>query len=488
MRSEYILEALTDIGEEYIMPAQNRLGYLPKSKPQIVYIFKKIAVIAASIILVICMSFVTAMTVSAEFREIVFQLLHINQQEVVPEFSIDTEISIDNMYVEADQTFLDGMIEGRYVHTPVSSHAREGVYCICTDEIEMNQGSHYDAYYEEDGKFFLLEEHTFDGVYTVLENEFHITFDWVEQEGQVALTYIGVDENYRIPANPGPKENMLVELLCFWDTEEGDRIETAYPVLLDLTTGELKDVLAGTGAEELTHLANHAVSEDLSKMLLAQSDGTLYYVDLSMKKLYSIEEISGEPADACSLIRNTLTCWVLEENGYRAWTIDLTTFEREELFSDRPNAMGSPGTDEGIVYLSGFDTTIHWGTMFTGSYFALKKDMAGNVFVIDLATGENIPVKGLIWPAAKYTDVNWDSSPDGKRLLLYGGEIGLKYEYIGVLDFENMSYMEFSRENMNDVNEWNPYWFDKDTVIIPATAKDVYWVQDYYVYDILKKP
>jgi len=78
----------------------------------------------------------------------------------------------------------------------------------------------------------------------------------------------------------------------------------------------------------------------------------------------------------------------------------------------------------------------------------------------------------------------WECSPDGKRLLISGGEIGLKYEYIGVLDFEKMQYLEFERVNPNEVYEWKPYWFDKDTVIIQATSKDSYYVQDYYVYDI----
>ena len=45
--------------------------------------------------------------------------------------------------------------------------------------------------------------------------------------------------------------------------------------------------------------------------------------------------------------------------------------------------------------------------------------------------------------------------------------------------------MEFARENPNEVYEWKPYWFDQDTVIIQATSKDSYYVQDYYVYELL---
>lgn len=180
-----------------------------------------------------------------------------------------------------------------------------------------------------------------------------------------------------------------------------------------------------------------------------------------------------------------MACWVLENGKYRAWSIDLSTMERKELFADMPNVIPEKVGGAGIVYLSGFDTTVHWGTKFTGSHFALETDDAGHVTVIDLATGEKIPIEGFTWPEDRYTDVLWESSPDGKRLLISGGEIGVKYEYIGVLDVEKMNYLEFSRNNNNEVYEWKPYWFDKDTVIIRATGKDSYSSQDYYVYDLL---
>ena len=514
VKSGQILEIMTYIEDKYIESAINRLGYMDdedypgrkcrkynnssgtkREKVQTVLYrtVKRAAIFIGILVLATSTTVATAMAFNEEFREtvkeIIFEFFHIEEEEVVPRLPGTEEVTVDTMYVEQNRSILGGMIEGRYVHTPVFCNAREGVYVICTDEIEMNQGSHYDAYYEENGEFIKLEEHTFRGDYTVLDKEFHIEFDWAVHNGQVALTYIGVEEDYRIPENPGDADSMLLELLCTIPTESGESAASAYPVLLNLMTGELKDVLAGTGAEKLPDLCNQAVSEDGSKMLLTQGNGTLYYADLVAKKLYNIKELSGEPADACSLIGNTLACWILEDNAYRAWTIDLTTLERKELFSGIQNVMEDNQdtggqSSEGIVCLSGFDTTVHWGTMFTGSHFALETDEAENVTVIDLVTGEKIPVEGFTWPVDRYADVLWDISPDGKRLLISGGEIGSKYEYIGVLDFENMCYLEFTRVNPNEVYEWKPYWFDKDTVIIQAAGKDSYYVQDYYVYDI----
>lgn len=506
-----IIETMNYIEDEYIESALKRLGYTnkvddterkrkdlevvpykkQKSKSPLSIIMKRVAVFIGATVLITSTTVATAMAVNEDFREIVkeilFNFLHIEEEEVVPELPSTEEVTIDTMYVEPDRSILGGVIEGRYVHTPVSSHAREGIYTICTDEIEMNQGSHYDAYYEENGDFIKLEEYSFRGDYTVLGQDFHLEFDWAVHNGQVSITYVDVEESYRIPANPGNSDAMLVELLCSVNTEAGEMAATAYPVFINLENGELMDVLAGTGAETLGGLCNQAVSEDGSKMLLARRNGALYYVDLEKKKLYSVEELSGEKADACSLIGNMLSCWVMENDSFRAWTIDLTSLERKELFSGIPNAMGGDKS-AGMVYLFGFDTNVHWGTMFTGSHFALKTDALGNVTVIDLATGEEIPVEGFTWPADKYTDILWEISPDGKRLLISGGEIGLKYEYIGLLDFEKMQYLEFERVNPNEVYEWKPYWFDKDTVIIQATSKDSYYVQDYYVYDIQEEP
>lgn len=496
--SSSILEIMNDIDDAYIESALKRLDYMSdgmyttrkqaqgRRKPVLYTIMKRAAIFIGIVILATTTTVATAMAVNEEFREtvkaIIIEFFHIKEEEVVPQLPGTEEVTIDTMYVEPDRRILDGVIEGRYVHTPVSCHAREGVYVICTDEIEMNQGSHYDAYYEENGEFIKLEERTFCRDITVLGKEFHLEFDWAVHNGQVAITYIGVEEDYRIPANPGDADSMLVELSCSIPTEDGGAVSTAYPVLLNLETGQMNDVLAGTGAEKLGGLCNQAVSEDGSKMLLAQGNGAIYCVDLVAKQLYNVEKLSGEPADACSLIGDTLACWILENGAYRAWTIDLITLERKELFADMPNRMGENGA--GIVYMSGFDTTVHWGIMFTGSHFALETDAMGNVTVIDLVNGEKIPVEGFTWPADRYPDVLWESSPDGKRLLVSGGEIGSKYEYIGALDFEQMRYLEFARQNPNDVYEWKPYWFDQDTVIIQATSRDSYYVQDYYVYDI----
>ncbi len=505
MRSEglsrSILDAMNDIEDAYIESARKRLQDVRRDKKisedKIIRGDKKIrtarlsllqkaAVLFGVLAFAASTSVATAMAVNEEFREavkeVIYEIFHIEEAEMIPQMPVESQITVENMYVEQDRSILGDVIEGRYIHAPVFCHAREGIFTICTDEIELNQGSHYDAYYEENGEFIQLEEHRFQANYNVLGQAFDISFEWAVHNGQVAVTYIEEEERFRIPANPGDAEAMLLEVLTFFEDENGQIMENAYPLQVNLYTGEVTDILAGTGAEKLSGICNYAISEDRSRMLLAETDGELYYVDLTEKRLYSVSELSGEKPDSCSLIEDTLTCWAEGETGYCGWNINLTNFERKELFSDLQKAASGKA---GLLSLSGFSGARHWGSMYSGACFALTKDAVGTVSVLDLKTGEEIPVEGFQWPGDQYQDVLWEINPDGRRILISGGQLGSGYEYIGVLDFEKQTYLEFSRENMNPVHEKKPYWFDKDTVIIPAIQQNSYLAQDYYVYDLL---
>ena len=160
MKSGQILETMTYIDDAYIQSASKQLGYLDdihmetkqsKKKPKkekkstgnvLAFRFvKRVAVFIGIVFLAMSTTVATAMAVNEDFRETVkeifFDFFHIEEEEVVPELSGTEEITVDTMYVEQDRSIIGGVIEGRYVHAPVSCNAREGVYVICTDEIEL---------------------------------------------------------------------------------------------------------------------------------------------------------------------------------------------------------------------------------------------------------------------------------------------------------------------------------------------------------------
>lgn len=486
MNSRDLLYAMTNIENVYILSAQRKLGYDAPSETVVPAhghrtLRMSLALIAAVIVLMsVC--FTTALAVSPEFRELVFRFLHIEQEQIIPETPVSTELSVEDMFVEQKITIGD-VIEGKYVHTPVSTNARNGVYLVCTDEVEMRQGSHYDGYYEENGAFIKLEEHTFRQDYALYGSEIHVEFDWVEHGGSVAITRVDPEVDFRTYNQAGDSSAILFRLLLTWQEEEGEHGWTWYPVLLDLNTGVLTDVLAGTGAERLANLDQCAISEDKTRMLLGQDSAEgyfLYYADLAAGRLYSVDELSGAHADACSLIGSTLACWNQTEGCFNVWRIDLTTFERTELFDSVFNAASSE-TEPGIVFLDGFDGMNRWGNMYAGCRFALEVDEARRVSVIDLASGVKTPIEGYTWRS----NTQRTASPDGKKLLLAGGEAGQDFAYVGVLDYERMTFVDFSRDNTNEVHEYLAYWFDKNTIIICSEATYGSMCNDYYLYSLI---
>ncbi len=494
MKNLLILDAISNINNEYILSAQFKLGYCDErhsAKYNQVYLrgtFRKALAFIAAAAIFITLCFSTAMAVSADFREMVFNFFHIKQEVTIPENPIDTELTADNMFAEPT-IYIGNVIQGKYVHAPIASRAIAGVFLVCTDEIESKQGSHYDAYYEANGELIKLEEHHFRKQYTLLGNSFDLEFDWTEHNGNVILTWVKENDNFTMPRNAGSADNVLFKLCFIGVNSSGEYTESWYPVLLNLHTGELSDILSGTGAEHLIGFNNAAISDDRTKMLLQQnteSGSQLYFVDLNSKQLYSLDELSGDHVDSCSLIGSKIACWKLSDGCYKAWNIELSTLKRTDLFDSAFNAAATPEADAGIVFIAGFDSWIREGNMYAGSRFALETDENRNVYVIDLSNGARAPIDGYIWtPEAMMIP-----SPDGTKLLLADGYFSEnKYEYIGILDFENMTLAEFSRNNTNSAREYLISWHDRNTVCISSymdsDSYDCYLSRDFYLYSLV---
>ena len=478
MKREDLLTALTEIEDEYLLSAEKRLAPAAESTraaPPVLQRKRRLrkGLLTAAVAAAVAMAlFTTALAVNTAFRETVFRLLHMEQEEIVPHRPPMQPVENGAMYTEPERVVMGGVLERTDLHAPVASHAVGGVYLACTDAVEMRQGSHYDAYAEENGAFIRLESHSFSRNYTVRGRQFAVRFDWVEHNGQVVLTWADPEGPYIFFGNAGSAESVLIQLRFAGFT--------CYPVLLNLYTGELTEPLAGTGAENLPNILYTALSEDRQKMLLVQYGGDLHYVDLAAKKCSAVEKLSGEHADACSLIDDTLVCWAEQDGVYRIWAIDLTDFTRREICTaPRYRECG-----EGIVFLRGFDTWVH-SEYSTGCRFALMVDPLEQVYAVDLTTGRHFLIEGLTWLENRYADVGCIPSPDGRKVLLTGGTTGCNYEYIGVLDFEKRIYYDFERENDTEIREQMIGWLDANTVVIDTDSAE--FSRDFYQYRLLEE-
>lgn len=486
MKSMNILEAMNDIDIRFIVSAQKRMGYdISESINPDAYIQKKVnlkktALLIAAAVLLITACITTALAVNPQLREKMFRFFHIEQEQVIDKNNINTEISEDNMFAEKT-IVLDDAVEGKYIHMPVATRASGGVYLVCTDAVEMKQGSHYDAYYEQNGEFIKLEEHRFKEDYVLFDRNIHVEFDWAEHNGNVHITWAEENTVFQKPNLSGGASSLMINLNIIKKDEEGKYTETLYPVLLNLYTGEMTDVLEEIGVGKMECITNSYISDDRTKMLLLENgdDGCfIYYADLISKKLYSLDELSGEHIDACSLIENTLACWSINDGYCKVWNINLKTFELTQLFSAVIGTAQS--AIPGIVFISGFDSLQHWEYMYSGSSFALSVDSDKKVYAVDLLSGEKMKIEGYKW--SYHTKCIPNS--DGTKLLLIDGPDGEDVEYIGVLDYKNMNFVEFDRKNLNAVSEHLTYWFDDDTVIV-SSYSDL--SKDICLYSLIEK-
>lgn len=470
MNSKQILSAMNNISSEYILSAQKKLGYdsdtLPKKQMQATghKTIRRALTLAATVILLLSVCFTTALAVSPEFREFIFSFFNITEPEIIPE-NVPDDSATNNMEVEDGQINIGGVIEGTYIHFPNMSAVRNGIFTVCTDDVQMNSGSRYDAYYENDGEFIRLDESTFDQTYHLFGNDIHVTFDWVEHNGTVATTFIDSEAPFVKFSGAGDVTSSLMWLQIDSPSEE---FFGYYPVLINVRTGELTDICAGLGVENLRQIRQAAISDDLTQMLIVDWDGNIYYADLVGRKLYAIDDLLEQKCAACALVDGMLVAWSENYGSVTVRVFDPATWESRETYSGQPD------------FISGFDSTIHSSQMYRGTRFALDVDANQDVYVIDLLNGQRSIIDGFRWQQNNEVFTECVPNADGNKLLIYSRGATTYYESIGVLDFSNRTYVKFSRENVGSVNEHSAYWFDNDSVVI-ATSGDGD-TRQYYIY------
>lgn len=428
---------------------------------------RRVITVSAATTVFVSICFMMALVANAEFRKSVCAFFGITDLETVPQMVPNGTVTSGIVETGESQNNIADMVKGTCIHFPMQSSAKNGLFMVCTDEVQMNSGNHYAAYYEENGECIRLEEHTFDQNYHILGNDVHLEFQWVEHEGNVSFTYIETDTPLYKPDCAGPVSSSLMMLRI---DPPGDLAYTLYPVLINVQTGELTDICAGLGVENLPEILQAAISQDLTKMVLVDWEKNLYFVDLVNKGLYPVDELIGKKVSSCVLTDEKLVC-LTEENGiYSAYAFDPATRKSEEVYSGHPK------------FIKGFDHNFLSSAMYLGTRFALETDADRNVFAIDLTNGTKSHINGLLWPEADSDKVECVPSIDGNKLLIYT-RAAAKYESVGVLDFFRKSYTAFSREDMNDVDERTAYWFDSESVIIEAYSDDNSG-KDYYIYRI----
>lgn len=319
-----------------------------------------------------------------------------------------------------DYTLSRHEISGTYSYIHYSPIMR------CLDEQAMKSGSHYAAYTVSSGELVELERRTFSQDYEFDGAVRHIEFEWCEYGEGVAITYldphIAHNNAFDIYSNRFYSTSPESFMICFRKSDG-----TVYPVIADLYTGEISDVLAGAAPE---HIRSADMPPDGKSMVLGCRESTeapiiRWYCDLETGKLTDITGITPEyPGAYCEPAGDGIISFYSREtpeNTYyelnRLWRTDINTGELEMLCA----SAAAPYAE------------FHYDRTYS-RYMLVSQN--GYLVSIDIASGASAPISPDVSPyQVRY-------SPDGTKALLMSYD-GATVSALSLVDFEARTVAEY---------------------------------------------
>ena len=289
----------------------------------------------------------------------------------------------------------------------------EGIVMKCLDEQAMNRGTHYAAYTVENGELVELERHTVSQDYELNGVTYPLGFEWCMNDGQLILPYTGENyypiAEYRYRASP---ERVFVPLYR-------KDINSRYPVMLNLLTGEVTDVLSGV---ELENIQNINVSPSGNHLLLMCSsdalceDVTVWHYDIAKKSLTDITDISPHKMGG-TFVTDNIIC--VCEDGI-ILRCNLETGELEELYN---------------ANTSGENARMLGSSMTAGRYVLFYSP--GRLFAVDVIDGAVLDIGAV---QSEPYSVCYSIYEDKALLKFYDGET---VTGLSVVDFAAQTLSEY---------------------------------------------
>lgn len=425
--------------------------------------------IAVAVLAAAC-TFMAAMAVSPQLREAVLTFFQLEETEQVPP-PVSAPINSDPSMT---QDLIAQQVEAQYIRLPgLSGYDYSNGTLFQVERRE--DGSVLDVHYwaAEGDKLVPLDTHTIDFSTAWEGVTYTDTVYWCKYEGNISCYCSGsagmaLDYDWHVSPIPGHTDAILLTL-----SQRGQMGYQQYPVLLDLTTGEVTDLLGGTGWEAASPLTLVQWSSDLSAALLSSDRMGWFYCDRTAKVTTRLDQLTGlevfsayfAPDDSLILLSQSGP----EGDCYDIWTWQPDSGVLTQTFSQLH------------VYWERDDNPYGFQFLF-GSPLGLYITQDGKLSVLDLRTGQETPVEG-------FSLTQWDSTflpnQSGSKILFasYDNTADrLGIARLGVIDLTQGTFTVLDREGYDALNEGNLSWFDEDRVAIQSSQKDDYTECYLYLY------
>lgn len=452
MNSHIFLYAFGDIHDEYIISAQQCLGYEPEQRKCRNKSIKRIFTMALAAALVLACAMATAMAVSPELRATIISMFRLDEAEQVPDISAKVN--------EVRQITIGETVSANYVKV-------DGIWSWGTDGALLCNGTWAgdgSSFYKLDGEE--LTEIGADAPVVSAQTswngrDYTAMFRWFVYDGilytdEIATRKLfdGMADAVLIPSRLGERTDVvLLTATVLEPTMEN------YTWVYDLESGEVTDVLEDCGVEVLGPIRVVTIADDLKHAIVQAgetSEGTPYLADLEEQTLTPLSEVFGMEIKE----------WQFQtgEGGYRAGfcnsdTILLTTGER--------NTTWTYHIPSGALVCTVADGTGLRPIDSRRGMLNLSVDEAGGVSVVDLATGGRVKLEGINGNGefickANSTDTKllwaeWSGSDEHRSISI---------ERLGVIDLETGEFTAFDRVHQEELRDEWVYWLGDSRVMI----------------------
>jgi len=466
MTVDLLIDAIGQIDDKYILGAKDieisKVTGDPKQNGHDIryrrrILGRKVYICIAATIVFILASFATAMAVSVEFREAVFSIFHIGTTEVIP--STEVNSNMNSTIEHISDSNIDGEVSVYYFKI-------NGI-------IQANNGIVYSSQYNEtDAAFFNvtakgLEEITATRVefaYSFKGTDFNIKYDYTIYNDNLYFRVLpeSLDVNpykYGWSMYKAGNSTDKVWLILPYSVKED---YSSYPLLLNIKTNEITDVFEGVDVENIV-IDKWQFTDDMAYALISgySDDHTkgFWICDILQKTITPVSELTGRTINDCYILEDEMiVCYAANGDNFDVINYDIHTGAETTVVE---NVQHYGLTDDG----SGFSPIEYNGGQ---GQHALLFDSDGNVTLLDLVTGNQLPLTGLKNDGTLITS----ESPDGKHIMIafrdsdYSGSLAM--HEIGVLDTQTGVLTMMDRENYEAKTENVVGWLDNDRIAVIA--------------------
>ena len=358
-------------------------------------------------------------TVPIETTEPLVYIEHSVYTDVFPELDIESSQNI----VKERKPDGEFPFSVNYIHfserTSGTEPARGNIFWICTEEQEMQRGSHYKCYVLEDGQLTMLANRKFSKTFYVLGTQVPLELEYTIYRDQVILTYV--------PENP-PMTAACVENVsrgvheCFvsftvYESDAEGRI-VSYSVhydLVDLETGGMAGLLSGFNKSEIDTLFRSITA---SRNVTLTEDRNILLYDYDLGEYILLDTASK------TVIKNY-------------------SFDEKEDKDEQEYA------NNWCTKIDGVDRTIQ------------------NQLALMMPYG---------WSSA---GPSWCPSPDGKRWLTTTYDTSKGTFRVMIYDIDANRLYEIQRKNSNNFREYDIYWMSNAQIAIRSEDRKNYCIYTF---------